>query len=167
MRQNGAGSLTAELKVHFGVAAMNREAKLNLSGAQWQQYRQINDNFGRERKALNAAYAREYESRVELARRRLIDQAGSKNLNFKYRVFGRDAFDADAISRQAQREVRFDHDAQVTALATREHDAKESFLKQCVHREEIRGPDSRAFESAIDPGLARAKSRQHQPQRTR
>ena len=167
MRHDHTMSLTEELKAHFGLAAMNREARLNLSGAQWQQYRQMDGDFARERKALSATYTREYESRVELARRRLIDQAGSKSLNFKHRAFGRDAFDASAISRQAQREVRFDHDAQVKALAMREHGAKESFLGQCVHRQELRGSASRAFENAIDPAVTRGTSRQHRAQRTR
>lgn len=167
MRHDQTTSLTEELKAHFGVAAMNREARLNLTGAQWQQYRQMDDDFARARKGLSAAYAREYQTRVEMARRRLIDQAGSKNLNFKHRSFGRDAFAAGAITRQAEREVRFDHDAQLTALAMREHDAKESFLGQCVHRQKIRGSASRAFENAIDPAIARSALRQHRPQRTR
>ena len=167
MRHDHTMSLTEELKAHFGVAAMNREARLNLSGTQWQQYRQMDDDFAHERKTLSAAYIREYESRVELARQRLIHQAGSKQMNFKHRAFGRDAFDASACLRQAQREVRFDHDAQVKALAVREHEEKESFLGQCVHRQELRGSASRAFENTVHPEIARSTLRQHRPQRTR
>ncbi|KPQ05945.1 MAG: Motilin/ghrelin-associated peptide [Rhodobacteraceae bacterium HLUCCA12] len=161
MSHDQISSLTAELKTHFGVASMNREAGLKLTGEQWQRYRQLDEQFAKARKALNIAYSREYDTRVEMARRRLIDQAGSKNLNFKHRVFGRYAFDAGAITRQAQREVRFNHDAQVKALAIREHDAKESFLSQCVHQKEMRGAASRAFDTA------RNVPRERHPQRTR
>jgi len=167
MRHHQSGSLTEELKAHFGTAAMNREARLNLNGAQWQQYRQMHDDFAREHKALSIAYTREYETRVEMARRRLIDQAGSKQLNLKHRSFGRDAFDASAITRQAGREVRFDHDARVKALAMREHEAKESFLGQCTHRQKMRGSASRAFENTVDLGMAPSILKQYRPQRTR
>lgn len=161
MSHSQTTSLTAELKAHFGVASMNREASMKLTGDQWQRYRQLDEQFAKARKALNTAYFREYDTRVEVARRRLIDQAGSKNLNFKHRVFGRYAFDAGAITRQAQREVRFNHDAQVKALATREHDAKESFLSQCAHQKEMHGAASRAFDTA------RSNPREHHPQRIR
>ncbi|MCV2890130.1 hypothetical protein [Ruegeria aquimaris] len=118
MSHNQTTSLTAELKAHFGVASMNREANMKLTGDQWHRYRQLDEQFAKARKALNTAYFREYDTRVEMARRRLIDQAGSKNLDFKHRIFGRYAFDAGAITRQAHREVRFDHDARVKALAS-------------------------------------------------
>lgn len=102
-------ALSDEVRQIFREASLQNEAARGLSGDDWARYRQIQDTY-EERKRLECReYAREYPTRVEAARKQLIDKAAEKNRDLTHRIFRRDRFDKDAINRQAHRMVRDDH----------------------------------------------------------
>jgi hypothetical protein len=109
-------SLSEEIRETFRKAALQREAAHGLSGDDWARYRDIQSDHDRRRSQEQRDYQREYDTRVETMRSRLIDQAGTADRTFAPRFLGRDGFDKDAIERQAHRNVRDDHDRALARL---------------------------------------------------
>ncbi|MFD0917257.1 hypothetical protein ACFQ14_12625 [Pseudahrensia aquimaris] len=141
---------TEQLRQTFAVAALNREARLNLSGNEWRQYRDIHDEFTKARTYLIERYEAEYDTRIEAARKRLIDQAAGKDRAFTYPHVGRDRFDKSAIDRQARREVRREHLGDIRQLEHRERETKDAFLDDCTHRQDLKKDVKRDFRNATD-----------------
>lgn len=120
-------SLTEEIRETFRKAALQREVAHGLSGDDWARYGDIQSDHDRRRSQEQRDYQREYDTRVETMRRRLIDQAGTADRTLAPRFLGRDRFDKDAIERQAHRNVRDDHD-RVLARLEAEKEARLTLL---------------------------------------
>ena len=101
--------ITAELKKTYDEAVMQHEARLLTKGEDWQQARTIMERGEVARAATQEKYLNEYDTRVEIVRKRLTKEAGDKNLDHPAPT-GRDRFDGDVINRQTHREVRRDHE---------------------------------------------------------
>ena len=109
-----------ELRQLFELATMRREATRLTSASHWSRASTALSRCGRARRFEQKDFETRYETRVEIARRRLIDEAGSKGFDFQPRWAGDDRFSASAILRQAQREVRMRHEqrlARIDAIA--------------------------------------------------
>ena len=101
--------ITKELQKTYRKAVMQNEAKSLKQGQDWQQANTIIERGDAQRANLEDKYGQEYESRVEIARNRLIKEAGELGLDHPAPA-GRNKFDGEAINRQAHREVQFDHE---------------------------------------------------------
>lgn len=115
--------LTGELKRTFERATLEHTAKHNLGSEGWQAYRQITERYQQARAELERTYAREYDTRVEVARAALIEEAGIMRREFTPRFGAQDRFNPAAINRQAHRWVRGAHKAQLSKLENRKCDA--------------------------------------------
>lgn len=102
-------NISEELKRTFELATLKYVASKNLSGNDWQGFQVITESFTARRDEATQAFAREYDTRVEIARKHLIDKAGEKDRQFRHPWSRTDAFDKSAISRQAHRHVRNAH----------------------------------------------------------
>lgn len=100
--------ITKELQKTFDKAIMQHEAKSLTQGQDWKQARTIIERGEKERAAIERKYRNEYDTRVEIVRKRLSKEAGECKLNHPTPK-GRDKFDRQAINRQAHREVKLDH----------------------------------------------------------
>lgn len=109
-------SLTKQIKDTFGRAALQREAALGLKGDDWARYGEIQKAHDEIRDREHAAYSSEYDTRVEAARKRLVDEAASKRRAFLPRFLGKDGFDKVEITRLAHRVVRQDHERTLEGL---------------------------------------------------
>lgn len=100
--------ITKELKKTFAKAVMQHEAKSLKRAEEWKQARNITERGEAERRSFDNKYFSEYDTRIEVVRKRLINEAGKPKLNHP-NPGRRDKFDREAIERQAHREVQLDH----------------------------------------------------------
>lgn len=145
-----AFDITKELKQTYGKAALANEARKNLNGAEWKEFQQIKAKFEEQKLYEQRTFELEYKTRVEVARKRLINKAGEKNRDFKHRWFGSDRFDKDATLRQAKRQVRNEHAALLSHLDKQEMAEVEGLLERSVHRQKLRDKPKVDFARATD-----------------
>ena len=92
----------------------------------------------------------EYDTRVEVASKRLINKAGAKNKDFKHKLFGSDNFDKSAIDRQAKRHVHAEHHNLLGHLEARKLIDLESLMDRSEHREALREKSISEFTRASE-----------------
>ena len=85
------------------------EAARTLNRTEWASYKEASNSFDAQRRYVRRSYELEYPARIAEERKRLINKAGSIKRNFVPRFLGNDAFNADAINRRAQMNVRAAH----------------------------------------------------------
>ena len=88
---------------------MQHAAQFLKKGSDWEQVDRIIKSQEAQRADLNDKYRNEYDTRVEIVRKRLVKEAGEFDFNHP-NPGSRDKFDGEANIRQAQREVRHDHE---------------------------------------------------------
>ena len=150
-------NIEEELQKTFHEAVQQHEAKTLRTPEDWRALINIQNETAELIRDANERYLSEYDTRVEVVRKRLIDQAG--RLNFDHPTpFGNDRFDGDATNRQANREVQFDHMRVIEQIKDFEVQKTEG-LKSTAHdrdhhrdqsRENIHGKAREAFESVSD-----------------
>lgn len=98
-------------------------------------------------------YRQEYSTRVEIRMRELIDQQGRKTLDHVHPQGMIDRFKPSDLLRQAQRDVRHDHERHITRLrAQREHDL-DVLLTKAGRASAVRGKAKGGFNRATDRRL--------------
>ncbi|WP_316859211.1 hypothetical protein, partial [uncultured Cohaesibacter sp.] len=102
-------SISNDLRRAFERASLNREAKSILTARQWKTFQDITRVHDEQIQQEKRRYEDEFETRVEMARRRIINEAGRKNKDFKPRMLSRDALNKDDVNRQAVRDVQHAH----------------------------------------------------------
>lgn len=150
-------SIDHDLRRAFELASLKSEAKTILTAAEWQTYRKIEDVHDRQRHVEERRYRSEYETRVEAARKRLINAAGAKERNFTHRWIGADHFDKDAIERQARRSVQDAHHRRLAAIDNMQAKDVRRLLNNCEH--------SRALSKQLNGDFALATDRRTEPER--
>ena len=143
-------NLSDQIRQTFKLASLRHEAAKNLRGEDQVAYSKVVMAYAEQRKSETQAYQNEYRTRVEVERKRLIDKAGEKNKGFQHRWFGSDKFDKAAITRQAQRNVRHDHERTLARLDQQETEIVDGILERAAHREALREKPKRDFEKAVD-----------------
>lgn len=88
------------------LATLKRDVKRLLTNKEWQAYEKIQQKHVAFRKVERQSYIQEYDTRVEVAIKRLIAQAGAKQREHKPRWAAHDRFDKTAITAQAHRNVQ-------------------------------------------------------------
>lgn len=133
-------SLTEKLKLTFDLASLRHEASKKLNGDEWKGYQTIRDRYDADRQTARATYWDEYQSRVETVRAELLRQAGAKTLDLKPKYVGNDRFDANALGRQAHRQVQSRHQRDLDEIDRRELFAIDVLLEGAEkrHRERMR-----------------------------
>lgn len=94
-----------ELKRSFELASLRHEVQKGLSGDDWQRYSEIRERHDRTRQAISRSYEVDYPDLIAREKRRLINEAGEKTVDFKHRLFGTDKFDKDQLHRRAHNRV--------------------------------------------------------------
>ena len=98
--------LTKNIKATFELATLKRDAKRLLTSKDWKTYEAIKQKHDAFRKVEQQSHIQEYDTRVEVAIKRLIAQAGAKQRDHKPRWAAHDRFDKTAITAQAHRNVQ-------------------------------------------------------------
>jgi hypothetical protein len=155
-------SLSDEVRAAFAQAVLEHRALQTFNGEDWARYRKIKQDFAARRHRAQQRFEREYQARFETTRRKLIDEAGSRQLTLTHRWFGRDRFDATALNRQADRTVRREHQTTLATLKVRELAAvgklSRAANERAAIRDKIRVDFDRAANSRSGPHQRRRQS---------
>jgi len=143
-------NITHELRHTFGLASLRQEAAKILNAKEWKEFQKIRAAHAGIKRVEQRAYEMEYITRVEVARKRLINKAGSKTRDFKHRWFGSDRFDKSAIGRQAHRQVKAQHAKLLGHLENQEIKDVQSLLNACEKRTRQREKPKRDFKQATN-----------------
>lgn len=143
-------NLSDQIRQTFRLANLRHEAAKSLRGEDQIAYTKVVTAYAEQRKAEIQAYQSEYQTRVEAERKRLIDKAGEKNKSYQHRGMGADKFDGDAITRQAERNVRQDHERMLARLDQQETEIVDGILERAGHRKEQHENPKRHFQKAVD-----------------
>lgn len=139
-----------ELRRHFDLASLRREARALQTPEQWSEAQSITKRSNRAQAKEEALYTQRYDTRVEQARLRLIDQAGSKSRDFKPGWASDDHFSPDATLRQAHRDVKAAHDRRVNRIVDWERGALHGLIEQSMRENNQRGVAREDFGRVVD-----------------
>lgn len=142
--------LTKKLKPLFELASLRRDAKHLLTSQNWQTYQQIKLQHDAYRQVERQSYIQEYDTRVEVAMKRLIAQAGAKTKAHKPRWAVHDRFDKKAIITQAHRNVQSQQTQVLAGIDAMEAKALSKLLKQAKGQSEAaRKPYGESFQKVV------------------
>lgn len=139
-----------EVRDLFTKASLRHEAAMGLNHEDWKRYRQIVDGYEKLRRFETREYQLTYETRVEVARKKLIDAAGAKTRGLVPRLLGRDGFDRAAIDRQAHRVVLHNHEQALSRLDEAEIDRINDLLSSALRHQKRQAELKSDFEQATD-----------------
>ena len=160
-------SISNDLRRAFERASLNREAKSILTARQWKTFQDITRVHDEQIQHEERVYKDEFQTRVEVTRKRLIDQAGQKNKNYNHRRFCNDAFDKDAINRQAVRNVQHAHHRRMSAIDRMERRDIARLIDHCEMKRESSRQFHQDFSRAIDRRSGNERRRNAEPQQQR
>lgn len=143
-------NISAELKQTFELASLRLMGKRLRTGDQWREVQDISERFAKARATADTTYRAEYETRIEVARKRLIDAAAAKDKDFTFPWARRDRFGNDAIRRQAVREVRGSHANDLALIDGAEVQALEKVLQRADDNTRLRDKVRDDFSRSTD-----------------
>ncbi len=145
-----AGSIADELKNTFALATLRRESANILNADEWKEYQKITDGFADQKRFEQRAFELEYKTRVEIARKRLINQAAQGHKEFQPLWARHDRFDRDAIDRQAHRHVQHQFKKLIQHYEALEARDIQSLMDRCEHSRKQREKPKKDFNHAAD-----------------
>lgn len=143
-------NLSSEIRETFRKASLQHEAARGLNGDDWARYREIQDSHARRYRDEQREYESEYQTRLEQARKHLVDQAGTKRRTLSYRIFGRDGFNSHEIDRQAHRNVHGDHVRSLARLEAEQDTQLNTLFAAAEKRRELGAQLKQQFGEADD-----------------
>lgn len=138
-----------EMAEMFHEAVMQDEAQQLRTSEDWQKADELITRGKAERKKMQETYELEYDTRHEMKRKQIIDDAGRKKFDHPT-PFGRDKFDSEAIDRQAHREVQHDHLNDLQISRDNEKQEMENLQETARKRDEKEGILKDDFEKSKD-----------------
>lgn len=145
-----ADDLKQEIRALFDNAALRNQATKSFSGEDWAAYRKLQENHSAQVRLQERRFELEYQTRLELARQRIIDQGGAREKNLVHRWFGSDKFNAAAIDRQAHREIHRAHEGLLARMDSENEAAIEKLFRTSGDRQSIRDQVIIDFAKATD-----------------
>lgn len=143
-------SLAEEVRRTFDLASLRKEASAKYTADEWRTYQEVRRDHAAQRRDLQEEFERDYPSRFEKARQKLIDDAGSKPLDLIPKWLSRDRFDKSAIERQARMSVLRDHRQDVAVVDKGELKALGEIKKTAEQRQALHQMPTRDFQRATD-----------------
>jgi hypothetical protein len=152
-----------ELRHQFDLVSLRREARALRTSEQWGEVQNITKRSNRAQAQEEALYTQRYDTRVEQARKRLIDEAGAKPRHLKPGWASDDHFSPDATLRQARRDVEAAHKRRVQRIVDWERGALHGLIEQSMPENSIRGAIREDFDRVVEPrsGTERRKGRNY------
>lgn len=141
--------ISKELKKTFDEAVMSHEASSLKTPEDWQELVKIRKATTDRINAETEKYFDEYDTRVEVVRQRLNNEAAELNLDHPTPI-GKDKFDEKAIDRQAHREVQGDHERMIMQIRDEERFSLETLQKEAAQRNLPHGKAKEHFNQARD-----------------
>lgn len=143
-------SLTEELRRTFDRSMLKKEAAEIRTPGQWQRARALQHRCERTVQKEERLYRQNYDTRVELALRRILNQAGKKIRDHQPAWAARDRFSREDAQRQAHREVRAAHHARLEKIQNFEARELRKIVKQSMRENNLRGAARTSFTQATN-----------------
>ena len=143
-------STNEEIRRIFELATMRREAEAIKTSHQWRKARSLVDRCWSARFREKKLYAERYQTRVEVRRLQLVNEAGAIGRDFQPAWGGGDKFSPEATKRQAERDVRAAHERRMQRIAQFEHGGLTGIMEECRHLDPHTGLAVDAFSRATD-----------------
>ncbi len=143
-------SLSAEIKKTFELATLRKEAAKIFTPEEWKELQKIKEKFDGQKRYEKRVYDLEYKTRVEVARKRLINKAGEKQKIFNPVWVRNDRFEKDAINRQAVRNVQSQFKKIIQHYESLEARAIRGLLSRCDYARQVREKPRKDFAKAVD-----------------
>ncbi len=116
------------------LGQLRRAGSEMLKGQEKKVFQGIQESHDKLRTDAEQLYRHEYKTRVNIATRKLQNEAGAKKLDLKPSFFGIDRFNKSDLNRQAQINVRLDPQQTMDRLDAQEMKKSQSFLSKCSQR---------------------------------
>lgn len=142
---------------------VRRDGAALLKGQEQKDFLKIREKYERQRAGAERLYRHEYKTRVEIAYRDLLTRAGAKQQDFKPRFFGIDRFNRHDLNRQAQLNVRLEHQQTMDRLDRQELRESKSFLEKCSQRKTYLETFKRSAERRREQTRRLKPERRHTP----
>ncbi len=140
---------------------MRRLGSELLKGQEQKDFLNIREKYDVRRDQAEQLYRSEYKVRVQIAYRDLLEKAGAKQPELKPRFYGTDRFNTRDLTRQAQTNVRLDHQQLLDRLDAREMKESKGFLMKCSQAKSY----LKEFKQSAE--RRRTQSRRQSPERRR
>ncbi len=161
-RLNGPADLRQRLHRAFKDSSMKLEGERLNRPRDFGTMRAIVEGHRMRMWEAQEVYKQEYATRVELRMRELIDQRGKKTLDHRHPQGIADRFNASDLRRQAERDVRHDHEKHLARLRRQREEDMRGFLHGVARKDAIQGKAKDGFTRAVDrrKGMERRTSDQ-------
>ena len=150
-----------KINLALQLKQVRREGRDLLKGQEKKDFIRIKEEFDESRTKAEQLYVDEYKIRVQIAYRDLMNRAGAKTTELKPRFFGIDRFNKHDLNRQAQLNVRLDHQQSMDRLGSQELKKSTSALQKSSQRKKYIEIHKRSAERR------RTQSRRESPERRR
>lgn len=149
--------LSDQVRDHFKPRGELYELRHQLARVmnqeEWEKYRKVSKSFTGKRRYTERAFELDEPARIDEARQRLINEAGSIKRNFVPKFLGADNFDKTEINRRAQNQVRDAHAKDMTRIDVEESTELRSMLENSAQRIQQREKPVKDFQNAVDRRL--------------
>lgn len=125
-----------QMNLAVQLKQVRRNGRALLKGQEKKDFIRIKEKYDEPRTTAERLYADEYEIRVQISHRDLMNRAGAKTKELKPRFFGIDRFNKHDLNRQAQLNVRLDHQQSMDRLDGQELKEGRAFLEKSSQRKE-------------------------------
>jgi hypothetical protein len=150
-RLNGPADLRQRLHQAFKTNGRAIEAERLKRPADRSSYAALMESYRLQLWEAQEVYRQEYQTRVEVRMRELIDRRASKTVEYVHPQGMADRFNARDIRRQAERDVRHDHGKHMARL----RNLRDRDLKALLHK----ARQKQALEGKAKDGFARVADR--------
>lgn len=149
-RVSGPADLRQRMRKAFKASSLQLEAERLNRPRDWASLRTLVDGHRMRMWEANAVYKAEYKTRVEIRMREITDLRGKKTLDHKHPQGMFDKFSASDIRRQAERDVRHNHQKHIARLRRqREHDLR-ALMEKAQRKQAVQGKAKDGFNRATD-----------------
>ncbi|GAB6843732.1 hypothetical protein HNR00_003412 [Methylorubrum rhodinum] len=158
-------TLKDELRRTFALATLRQQAGTLRNGRHWSQVDALMARSRTLREREGQLFAERYDSRVEAARRRLLDEAAVPERALRPRWAGHDRFDEAGLLRQARREVQAGHERRLGRIMEAEARALTEIVRQAGWQNDLQGQARDAFAREAGPASLAGPVRKSGPTR--
>lgn len=149
-RIKGPADLRQRLHRAFKEGSMKLEAERLQRPRDFGTMRAIVEGHRMRMWEANAVYKAEYKTRVEVRMRELIDLRGKKTLDHRHPQGMADRFSPNDVRRQAERDVRHDHEKHLARLRRQREEDMRGFLRGVARKDAVQGKAKDGFTRAVD-----------------
>lgn len=158
-------TIQEELRRTFELATLRQEAGTLRTSRHWSQVDALMTRSRALRERESRLFAERYDSRVEAARRRLLDEAAAPGRALRPRWAVHDRFDAAGLTRQARREVHAHHERRLGRIMEAEARALTEIVRQAGWQNDLQGQARDAFARETGPAPPSGPTRKSGPTR--